>query len=152
MLPTHHSVVDMFKRSHPLNTHPSAILINLHFHDNHPWTLLYQVTFFLQNQYLLFLNKVTSCRSQIIIQEFYLETSSSSTMRLVTASTRSSLQDLLPKDFVWHSTSNHLFTPYEMYCSTLRSIDINGGSLTFVNNSHYWLVIKRCLSMFDYKS
>ena len=39
-----------------------------------------------------------------------------------------------------------------MYCSTLRAIFINGGFLTFVNSSHHWLVIKRCLSMFDYKS
>ena len=42
--------------------------------------------------------------------------------------------------------------PYKMYCSTLRAIDINGGSLAFVNNSHYWLVIKRYLYMLDYKS
>ena len=42
--------------------------------------------------------------------------------------------------------------PYEMYCSTLRAIDINGGSPVFVNITHHWLVIKRCLSMFDYKS
>ena len=41
---------------------------------------------------------------------------------------------------------------YEMYCSTLRAININGGSLEFVNSSHHWLVIKRCLTMFDYKS
>jgi len=73
-------------------------------------------------------------------------------MRFVTASTRSSLPDLWSKDFVCRSTSNHLFTPYKMYCSTLRAIDINGGSLAFVNSSHHWLVIKRCLSMFDYKS
>ena len=73
-------------------------------------------------------------------------------MRLVRASTRSSLLGLWPKYFVWRSTSNHLFTLYEMYCSTLRAIEINGGSLAFVNNSHYWLVIKWCLSMFDYKS
>ena len=73
-------------------------------------------------------------------------------MRLVTTSTRSSLLDLWPKDFVWCSTSNHLFTPYKMYCSTLRAIDINCGSLAFVNNSHHWLVIKRCLSMFESKS
>ena len=39
-----------------------------------------------------------------------------------------------------------------MYCGTLRAIDINGGSLAFVNSSHHWLVIKRCLPMFDYKS
>ena len=75
-----------------------------------------------------------------------------STMRLVTASIRSSLLDFWPKYFVWRSTSNHLFTPYEMYYSTLRAIDISGGSLAFVNNSHHWLVIKRFLSMFDNKS
>ena len=73
-------------------------------------------------------------------------------MRLVKASTRSSLPDLWPKDFVWNSTSNHLFTPYKMYCNTLRAININGGSLAFVNNSHHWLVIKRCITMFDYKT
>ena len=95
---------------------------------------------------------MTSCRRQTIIQEVHLETLCSNTMRLVTASTRSSLLDLWLKDFVWHSTSNHLFTPYEMYCSTLRNIFINSGSLTFVNSSHHWLVIKRCLSMFDDKS
>ena len=39
-----------------------------------------------------------------------------------------------------------------MYYNTLRVIFINGGSLTFVNSSHHWLVIKRCLSMFDDKS
>ena len=95
---------------------------------------------------------MTSCRQQINIQEFHLETSDSSTMRLVTASTRASLPDFLPIDFIWRSTSNHLFIPYEMYCSTLRAIYINGGSLEFVNDFHYWLVIKRCLSMFDDKS
>ena len=42
--------------------------------------------------------------------------------------------------------------PYEMYCSTLRTIDINGGSLAFFNILLHWLVIKRCLTMFDYKS
>ena len=100
----------------------------------------------------MFCNKVTSCRRQINIQEVHLETSASSTVRLVTALTRSSLLDHWLKDFVWRSTSNHLFMPYKMYCSTLRAIDINGGSLAFVNSSHYWLVIKRCLTMFDYKS
>ena len=40
----------------------------------------------------------------------------------------------------------------KLYCNTLRTININGGSLAFVNNSHHWLVIKRCLTMFDYKS
>ena len=39
-----------------------------------------------------------------------------------------------------------------MYYSTLRAIDINGGSIVFVNNSHHRLVIQRCLSMFEYKS
>ena len=73
-------------------------------------------------------------------------------MRLVIASTRSSLPDFWPKYFVWCSTSNPIFMPYEMYCSTFRAIFINGGSLAFVNNSHHWLVIKRCLSMFDDKS
>ena len=42
--------------------------------------------------------------------------------------------------------------PYEMYCSTLRAIEINGGSLAFFNSSHHWLVIKQCISMFNYKS
>ena len=106
----------------------------------------------LQNQKLLFCNKVTSCWLQINIQEVQLETSDSSTMRLVTALTRSLLPDFWQKDFVWHSTSNKLFMPYEMYYNTLRAIDINGGSLTFFNGSHHWLVIKRRLSMFDYKS
>lgn len=73
-------------------------------------------------------------------------------MKLVTTSTRSSLPYFWPKDFVWRSTSNHLFMLDEIYWSTLRAIDINGGSLAFFNNSHHWLVIKRCLSMFDYKS
>ena len=72
-------------------------------------------------------------------------------MRLVTSSTISSLPDFWLKYFVWHSTSNHLFMPYEMYWNTFRAIDINGGSLKFVNSSHHWLVIKRCLTMFDYK-
>ena len=31
MLPTHYSVIDMFKISHPVNPHPSKILSNLHF-------------------------------------------------------------------------------------------------------------------------
>ena len=87
-----------------------------------------------------------------VLQEVHLETSDSNTMRLVTTSTRFSLPDLWLKDFVWRSTSNHLFTPYEMYSSTLRAIDINGGSLVFVNSSHHWLVIKWCLSIFDDKS
>ena len=95
---------------------------------------------------------MASYRQQIIIQEVHLETSDSSTMRLVTTLTRSSLQDFWPKDFVWCSTSNHLFLPFEMYCSTLRAIDINGGYLAFFNSSHHWLVIKWCLSMFDDKS
>ena len=99
-----------------------------------------------------FHNNLTSCRQQIIIQEVHLETSDSSTMRLVTALTISSLPYFWPKDFVWCLTSNNLFTPYEMYCSTLRAIDINGGSIKFVNNSPHWLVIKQFLSMFDYKS
>ena len=73
-------------------------------------------------------------------------------MRLVTASTRSYFQDFWLKYFFWSSTSNHLFTPYEMYCSTLRAIFINGGSLAFFNSLHYWLVIKRFLSMFNSKS
>ena len=73
-------------------------------------------------------------------------------MRLVTTSTRSLLPYFWPKDFVWCSTSSHLFTPYEMYCSTLRAIEINGGSLAFFNISHHLLVIKRCLTIFDYKS
>ena len=73
-------------------------------------------------------------------------------MRLVIALTRSSILEFWPKDFVWCLTSNHLFMPYEMYCNTLRAININGGSLMFFNSSHHWLVIKRCLSMFDYKS
>ena len=100
----------------------------------------------------MFCNKVTSCWQQINIQEVHLETSYSSTMRLVTASTRSSLLYLWPKYFVWHSTSSNLFTPYKMYCSTLRAIFINGGSLVFVNSSHHWLVIKQFLSIFDDKS
>ena len=95
---------------------------------------------------------MTSSRQQINIQEVHLETLDSSTMKLVTASKRSSLPDLWPRDFVWHLTSNHLFTHYEMYCSTLRGIDINGGSLAFVNISHYWLVIKSCITMFGNKS
>ena len=95
---------------------------------------------------------MTSYRRQINIQEVHLETSDSSTMRLVTASKISSLPDFWLRYFVLCSTSNHLFMPYKMYCSTLRAIDINGGSLAFVNNTHHWLVIKKCLSMFDYKS
>ena len=95
---------------------------------------------------------MTSYRLQINIQEVHLEKSYSSTMRLVTASTRSSLLDLWTKYFVWRLTLNHLFKPYEMYYSTLRAININGGSLAFVNSSHHWLVIKRCISMFNYKS
>ena len=73
-------------------------------------------------------------------------------MRLITASTRSLLLDHWSKYFFWCSTLNHIFTPYEMYCSTLRAIEINGGSHVFVNSPHHWLVIKRCLSMLDYKS
>ena len=117
-----------------------------------PETATSSHTLFSEISNSMFCNKVTSCRRKIHIQEVHLETSDSSTMRLVTASTRSSLPDHWPKHFVWRLTSNHLFTPYEMYSSTLRAIDINGGSLTFVNSSHYWLVIKRCLTMFDYNS
>ena len=95
---------------------------------------------------------MTSCQQQINIQEVHLEISDSSTTRLVIASTRSLLLDLWPKYFVWRSTSNHLFTPYKMYGSTLRAIFINGGYLALVNKSHHWLVIKQCLSMFDNKS
>ena len=39
-----------------------------------------------------------------------------------------------------------------MYCSTLRAIFINGGSLAFFKSLHHWMVIKWCLSMFDDKS
>ena len=100
---------------------------------------------------LLYTSSVRRPYIQIIIHEFYLETSSI-TLGLATSSTSFSLPDLWPKYFFFLLTSNHLFTPYKMYCSTLRAIDINGGSLAFVNNSHYWLVIKWCLTMFDYKS
>ena len=95
---------------------------------------------------------MTSYLHQIIIQEVYLETSSSSTMRLVTTSTRSLLLDLRLKDFFWCSTLNHLFMSYERNYTTRRAININGRCLVFVNSSHHWLVIKLCLTMFDYKS
>ena len=39
-----------------------------------------------------------------------------------------------------------------MYCSASKSINFNGGSLAFVNSSHDWLVINRCITMFNYKS
>ena len=142
MLPSHHSVADMFKRSPPSdiphlseNTHkpsfswPSSLKIATSSH-----TLVSKIS----NS--VFCNKVNSCRLQINTQEVHLETLDSSTMRLVTALTRSSFPDHWPKDFFWRLTSNHLFTPYEMYCNSLRAIDINGGSLGFVNSSHYWLV------------
>ena len=73
----------------------------------------------------MFCNNLISCRLQINIQEVHLQTSDSSTMRLVTSSKRSSLLDHWLKDFVWHSTSNHLFTPYKIYCSTFRKVWID---------------------------
>ena len=166
MLPIHLSVADMFKRSHPVKNFILCNTINLHFHNHHSWNFVSSIDSHLQKSFTSFhvvdvgyikalLWWVIYCQHQLIIQEVDIETpfqcfeACIHQWQVFRFRRQVDINGLRLKDFSWCSTSNHLFTPCKMYCSTLRIIMI---PLAFINNLHHWLVIRWCLSMFDLRT
>jgi len=78
--------------------------------------------------------RITSCRYQLIIQEVDLGTPLQYFEACMPQGQASHFRQkvcingLRPKDFAWCSTPSPLFTPRELYCSTLRVIIIIGDS------------------------
>lgn len=147
MLPIHHvSVAGMFKRIRSKNSlvsHPLQYIHAPFFHDRHPKPCIIR-SFSPPKSFTPFrvvdvgfikalLRRVTSFRHQLIIQEVDLGTTLSILWSLHALMESFSLlatglHQWTSTEWFWCSTPSPLFTPRELYCSTLRVIIIIGDS------------------------
>ena len=167
MLPIDFSVTGVFKRSRSENSPLSHALQYIYapfFHDRHPEPCIIR-SFSPPKSFASFcvidvgfikalLRRVTSCRHQLIIQEVDV----GKTLSVLWSLHASMASFSLPVTGLhqWPSTERFCMVfDIGSYIQTTWTV-LPWGSLSLsviplapVNNLHYWLVIRRCLSMFD---